>query len=307
MTLIRGQIDLPETSGAAFLPGDRLLLVTDEGNGVVLIKKAVSRLRSGRIALEEGELLTPALKGKVDLDDLEDAAPDGAGGVYLLASHGRTRHGDSPEARYRLARLRFDPGGRLLEAHQSDALLQALVNEVPFLADSIRRTPARAGLNIEGLGWAPEGHLLVGLRSPTVTESEKRLHEGQEDAVIVRIKNPEAIFEDPPQAAALGDVVKLDLRGQGIRGMCCDPGRKGCWLISGLSADPNHPVKSPWLLWFWDGTNPPQEARLPGPVDLETPEAVCPLDLDGRPYLLLIEDGKPASRYVLTPAPPLVK
>ena len=102
-----------------------------------------------------------------------------------------------------------------------------MVNDVPFLADAVRRTPAKAGLNIEGLAWTPEGHLLVGLRAPTVTESEPRPHGGQEDAVVLRLKNPEALFAEPRQPAQLGEVVKLDLRGQGIRGMCGDPDRKG--------------------------------------------------------------------------------
>src|SRR4051812_17207883 len=34
--LVRGRIEIPEVSGAAFLPGDRLLLVPDGGNGVAL-------------------------------------------------------------------------------------------------------------------------------------------------------------------------------------------------------------------------------------------------------------------------------
>lgn len=296
---------MPGVSGATFLRGDRLLLASDEGNAVAVVENAASRLRQGQVTPQEGEALKPLLKGQVDLDDLEDAAWDGAGAAFLVASHSRTRRGDAPEPRYRLARLRFDAIGKLLQARQSDALLQAVVNDVPFLADSIRRTPARAGLNIEGLAWTGEGSLLVGLRSPTVTESEQRAHGGQEDAVVLRVKNPNALFEDAPPPATLGDVVKLDLHGQGIRGMAYDPARKGCWLISGLSVDPNHPVRSPWSLWLWDEKGAPREARLPANLELESPEAVCPVAVEGRSCLLLIEGGKPDSRYVLFPVPDL--
>src|SRR6185369_7441331 len=132
---------------------------------------------------------------------------------------------------------------------------------------------------------------LVGLRAPTVTESEPRPHGGQEDAVVLRIRNPGELFDWPLQPARLGDVVKLDLRGQGIRGMCWDPAAKGCWLLAGLSAAPNHPVKSPWALWFWNGKGAPRPVPVPSGVTLEAPEAVCVLMIEGRRWLLLVEAG----------------
>ena len=298
----RGTIGLADVSGAAQIRGDRLLLVSGARNAITLLQSPAARLLQGRVAVDTAEFLEPGLRGKLELDDLEDAAWDGMESAFLVTSHARTPGGESPEQRYRLARLRFDPTGKLLEARQSGALLQAVVQDVPFLADSIRRTPARSGLNIEGLAWTAEGHLLVGLRAPTITESAPRPHGGQEDAVVVRVKNPDSLFSEPAGAAELGDVVKLDLRGQGIRGMCYDPDRKATWLLSGLSAEPTHSVKSPWALWLWDEKAAPQEVRLPEGVDLESPEAVCRLDIEGRPTLLLIDGGKPASRYVLLPA-----
>lgn len=300
---VRGVLGLAGVTGAAALPGDRLLLVTGEPNGVHLLLNASASLGKSPVTPGAGEGLQEALKGKVSLEDLKDTAWDGHDSVYCVTSHGRTPGGDSPAERYRLARLRFDPTGRLLEARQSDALLKAVVEGVPFLADSIRRTPARTGLNVEGLAWSPEGHLLVGLRSPTITESTPRPHGGQEDAVMLRVRNPERLFLSPVEAADLADVVKLDLRGQGIRGMAYDPARKGWWLLSGLSAAPNHPVTSPWGLWFWDGRGAPASITVPGETGLQAPEAVCRLDLPEGPRLLLLEGGKPASRFALLPVP----
>lgn len=291
-------LPVPGISGAALLRDDRLLLVSDRGNAISLLSKASENLASPVASLRS---LEAEMKGRVDLDDLEDAAWDGHGNAYVVASHSRTTLGDAPDARYRLARLSFDATGKLLDARQTDALLQGIVNQVPFLADAIRRTPARTGLNIEGLAWSPEGHLLIGLRAPTVTESRVRPHGGQEDAVVLRLKNPDALFQALPPRPEFGDVVKLDLRGQGIRGMAYDPDRKACWIVSGLSAEPTHPVKSPWGLWLWDERAEPRRARLPASIAHEQPEAVCRLDLTGRAHLLLVEPGEKESRYALLP------
>jgi hypothetical protein len=285
------------------LPGNRLLLVSDNSNGVAVLSDALHRLRSGDIVLRPEEQLTNSLAGKVELDDLEDVAWDGARDLFAVTSHSRTRGGEAPESRYRLARFRFDAEGMVSEARQTDALLTAIVNGLPFLADAIRRTPARTGLNIEGLAWDPRGQLLIGFRAPTVTESKRREDGGQEDAVVVWLKNPDEVFAETGKPAVLGEVVKLDLHGGGIRGMAYDPRLKATWLLSGLSADPNHDVKSPWSLWLLKGEQPPREMKLPPNLGLEQPETVAPLELDGKPYLLLIDDGAPASPYALIPAP----
>jgi hypothetical protein len=301
--LVSGVVELPGVTGGAALGGDRLLLVSKERNTGALIRDASARLRSGRVIPADDELLTGRLAGRVALEDLQDAASDEAGSAFLIGSHARTPRGDSPEERYRITRLRFDAAGSVVEARQSGSLLDAIVNELPFLADSIRRTPAKAGLSIEGLAAAPDGQLLVGFRSPTVTESSLRPHGGQEDAVLVRVRNPDAIFADPAQPAVLGDVVKLDLRGQGIRGMCYDPDRKAFWLLSGLSAQPTHPVKSPWRLWLWNERDPPQPFPLPEGLRLERPTAVVRVVLGGESRLLLVQEGRPRSEYTLLPVP----
>ncbi|MFN3651794.1 MAG: DUF3616 domain-containing protein [Armatimonadota bacterium] len=298
-----GKIEIPEISGGTLTRNGALLLVADEGNGVFLFRDAAKRLQSGSVKPKEDERLRLLMEKQVDLEDLEDAAWDERGSAFLITSHARSKRGDSPEQRYRLARLRFDATGLLLKAEETDALFQAIVNELPFLADAVRRPPARSGLNIEGLAWSPEGHLLIGLRAPTITESVEREHGGQEDAVVLRLTNPHALFEEQGARALLADTVKLDLRGQGIRGMCLDPSREFCWLISGLSADPTHDVQAPWGLWRWDMKGAAVPASVPKEVDLETPETVAALEVDGKPHLLLIDDEKDACRYALFPVP----
>ncbi len=294
-----GEIALPGISGAAFIRGSRLLLVSDRQPQISLLEDPLPRLRAGSVTVTPAERLDDSLRGQVKLGDLEAVAWDGTRDAILAGSHAREARGDAPEEHYRLGRLRFDALGKLREARQSGGLLQAIVNDVPFLADAIRRTPARTGLNIEGLAWHPEEYLLVGLRAPTITESTPRPHGGQEDAVVLRVRNLEALFLEAPQPANLGDTVKLDLQGHGIRDMAYDPARRACWLLSGLSAEPTHPVRAPWSLWLWDEKQPPQRVSLPDTLKLESPEALARVECDGRTYLLLIEDGERASRYAL--------
>lgn len=293
-----GVVAVPEVSGAAFLEGGRLVVCHDGENGLAQFPRGAARAVEGRLE-GRGESLTGLLRGRVATADLEDLASDGRGTVYAVASHARDRFGEPPDAHYRLLRLRFE-GGRAVEAVATDALLQAIVNDVPFLADAIRRTPARTGLNIEGLALTPEGELLIGLRAPTVTESTPRPHGGQEDAVVLTLKNPADVFSG--RKAELGEVVKVDLRGQGIRGMAWDAGRGGVWLVAGLSAEPTHPVASEWRLWFWDRKATPRAVPVPdaGPAQ---PEAVAVLPgPEGRGRLLLIAPGEKESRWsVVTP------
>lgn len=304
--VIRGEIAQPELTGAVMLRENRLLLTGSHGRQMFLLEGGPARLARGSVKLGLPDFLSGKLDGQIDVDDLEDVTWDGAGSAYAIASHARTPDGDTPETRYRLARLRLDTAGKLLDARHSDGLLLAIQNSVPFLADAMRRPPARAGLNIAGLAWdSRTGELVLGLRSPTVTESRPRPHGGQEDAVVLRIQNVDALFAGAPQAAKLASVVKIDLRGEGIHGMCYDPDRKGFWLVSGLSVAVGHPVQAPWALWFWDGTGEPREASLPGGTGLEHPSAVCRMEIDGNPRLLLVEGGANASRYAIIPVPEL--
>src|SRR5262249_7393659 len=97
-------------------------------------------------------------------------------------------------------------------------------------------------------------------------------------------------------------------RGGGIRGMGYDAARRGCWVISGLSPH-LHGVRNDWKLWFWNLNDPPREAKLDD-IQLTNPEAVCPLQLDGKPRLLLIEDlgqSHGFTPYVVLPVPELRK
>jgi len=292
-----GTIELPGVSGVSILRDDRVLLTRNDGSSAAVLAEAAVRLLLGRVTAGDCQSA-----GAAAVEDAEDAAFDGGSFAYVLGSHARTAVGEAPDGRYRLARLKLDAEGKVVETRHSGALLAGILANLPFLADSIRRTPAKGGLNIEGLAWDSSGALVIGLRAPTITESTPRAHGGQEDAVVLRLKTPDELFGSPAKPAQLDDVVKLDLHGQGIRGMCYDPTLKAFWIVSGLSVEPTHAVSSPWGLWLWDGRGAPRSVPVPG-TGLEQPTAVCRLATPGGDRLLLVEAGKPRSRYALLRVP----
>ena len=79
--------------------------------------------------------------------------------------------------------------------------------------------------------------------------------------------------------------------------------RIAAWAASpvGLSPDPNYELEDNWTLWFWDEQKEPVPVEVPKLVGnyLHKPEAICQITIDKHSYLLLIEDGKPTSRYAL--------
>lgn len=193
-------------------------------------------------------------------------------------------------------------------------LLEKLPDE---LTKSTQRRPGEKnaedkydpGFNIEGLAWAPEGNLLIGVRSPTL----------ESKAIVLRLNNANnIIFDKPTEPVVLTMEAKLDLDGLGIRGMCYDEARKGYWIIAGLSPDPDEsdpPLRNEWSIWFWKGKTAKtelelkkkwQKADLPVGITLKNPEAVSLVKKENEKaahYLLLISDdgsGEPSS-YVLVP------
>src|SRR4029434_3529315 len=97
----------------------------------------------------------------------------------------------------------FDEQGVFRHAAASEGLQKALERDVPELLQAQGRTAAQSGLNIEGLERTDNGHLLVGLRSPTVTFTEERPDRCQEDALVLRITNPDALFSGEAERAVL--------------------------------------------------------------------------------------------------------
>jgi hypothetical protein len=63
-------------------------------------------------------------------------------------------------------------------------------------------------------------------------------------------------------------------------------------------------IQAKWSLWFRPDGGTLQEVELPWKASsLANAEAVARLTVGEQPYVLLVEDGRLASRYVLVPVP----
>jgi hypothetical protein len=296
-----------EVSGVAMLPGGRLILVSDEKH-VFQITNAAKTLEkmlqspidaTFNFGQEQGleELPLPA-----DSDDLEDAAWDGKGTLYVVASHSVSKKGKSKPERCVIVRWPIDATGKPASQGQT---IEGLLDSLPKdLQSAVGRTAAKSGFNIEGATIAGDGSLLLGLRSPTETvSSDRKSPSTNEDAILLRIASPAALPYKPEK-------ITLDLHGEGVRGLCYDEKQKGCWIVSGASPDlPDDFPTSPWSLWFWaDGETGVQKKKISLPTGMEGPrniESVCRVELGEakKPYLLLTEDAKGSSPFWLVPLP----
>ena len=299
--IITGEIRIPEISGAAFLPEDRLLVVADEGQTVFLLEQATQRLLTGTVAETDFKKISlkDQLKGADgktrEVDDLEDVAWDRQSNVFLVTSHSQNRRGKSPAKRRAIVRMILGPDGL-----KPDAVFD--LKEPSELQKATERTPAQAGFNIEGAAWSQDGRLLLGLRSPTQTVDEER--KPNEDAILLEV---EELSAAPLKATAIKPA--LDLKGGGIRGMFYDLEEHGLWIVAGLSPDPPDGIveKASVALWFRHDNGTLERRELPEEVKngLANVEAVTRISVGAakQPHLLLVEDGTQASKYVLFPVP----
>ncbi len=258
-----------ELSGAARLDESHLLLVDDE----VRHQAFVCDWR----ALERG---VQPVALPVSMNDLEAAATDARGQVYLLTSHAPSRRGRLGASRRRLVRL--GPGWSQDDAEApvevvTDllAVLQGALEQstppaathsdpvaVPVRIDRHQaRTPGR--VNLEGLAASPNGaQLYVGARSPIQNQR----------AVVVELE-AETLFKEDTVSAT---VHWLPLGGRGIRGLDWLPESGGSLVV--LAAAETRSEGAP-ILALWDlpdGHSAGGLTQLSAPqlAELPQPEAV---------------------------------
>lgn len=287
-----GKIQIPEVSGVAFLPGDRLLVVADDpfpdddGHSVFLLKNASQHLQAGDIKATDLEPIPIA----ADPSDLEDVAWDRESSIFLVTSHSLNRRGEEKKKRQMIVRLSVDDNG--IKAGPSSALLVPLE-----LCEARSRTAAQVGFNIEGAAWSREGHLLLGLRAPTRTAREERPDESNEDAILLDSDSDSGSFRASASAG-------LKLNGNGIRGLFYDPDAKGLWILAGLSPDLRDGLVREWALWFRHDDGQLKLVLLPQEAaTLDNAESVTRISAGDADFLLIVEDRAKTSRYLLFPVP----
>jgi hypothetical protein len=252
-----------EISGACRLPDGRIVLVDDETRTTCYVWDGASGHLPFRVPLSE------------PLDDLEAAAADSLGQVYLLTSHSLTKKGAARADRRHLARI-SDLGSPV---ELADDLLEPLESALAVRAGAI---------NVEGLAWYPGAdQLLLGVRAPLSGNL----------AQVVGLGPIAALFgqgrPEPPT------VHRLDLAGGSVRSLDYDPWRRQVWVLAGpAGADTGE-----FALYLWDpATGALDREVVPGLDQLRQPEAVValPPGSDGRTRLLVAGEGAEPEVLTLT-------
>ena len=274
-----GGISWPlELSGAARLPDGRLVLVDDETRSAVFVW-------SGRLG--EGPVRIPI---DASLDDLEGAAADSSGRVYLLTSHSWTKGGKLRADRQRIARFHLagEIAGPLEQAPDLRAALGLLLT-----GEEAHPGPL---LNLEGLTWyPPRDELFLGARAP--------LRSGR--ALVIGLSPAGNLFDQARAAGDLGPlhptVTALDLGGRGVRSLDFDPWRQAVLILAGPPADGQEGS----ALYLWTPGEPTAAMLLvPGLGELPRPEGVVvlgPPGPDGATPINVIGEGEAPARLTARP------
>ena len=238
-----GGLAAPDDLSGVALAGDFLLLGSDEGHRLQILK----RLGPDGYRVT-GRTVTLARKGReVDIEAICFAG----GMAYATGSHARRRRSIDPvhrsvaqnrkrylridrqKARGRLVRFPFDPvTGTPGKVERIG--LTGLLRKDPLLGPFTRLPSKENGVDIEALACC-DGRLYLGLRGPVL----------RHNLVPVLV-----LTFDRPKDYELR-LVQLD--GAGIRDLTAVAG--GFLILSG----PVNDAAAPYALWFWDGSD-----QLPG-------------------------------------------
>jgi hypothetical protein len=266
-----------DASAAVALDADRFVVANDEDNVLRIYRR--SRPGPPVSALDVSAFLQ--LTKKSAEADLEGAARVG-NRIFWISSHGTSASGKARPDRQRFFATDIRTNGEETTLLPVGApyrfLLRDLIREPKLsrfnFARAAKTEPETPGaLNIEGLSATPEGHLLIGFRTP--------IPHGK--ALLIPLLNPNAVLERKP--ASFGDAILLDLNGLGIRSVDYHQGQY--WIIAG-----HYDNQTPARLYAWMGNN--TEPRWLKEINLAgfNPEAmVFPDASSAGQFLILSDDG----------------
>jgi hypothetical protein len=218
-------------------------------------------------AAERGRGPESDLEGATRLGDL----------AFWMTSHGRNRAGKRKDARLLFFATTASGGddplrpvGRAYEGLLDDLLADPRYAEFDFAAASELAPKEPGGFNMEGLGERPEGGVWIGLRSPVPGGR----------ALVAPLLNPEGVIA--AERARLGDPIRLDLGGLGIRSLSRWRGRT--LVAAGPPADAGTS-----RLFTWDGRGAPEPVAGLDLAGFNPEGFFSPEDRDE--ILLLSDDG----------------
>jgi hypothetical protein len=268
-----------DASAAAAIDHERFVIADDEDNVLRVYSRAGGR---PLYTFDLSEFLGVQGKKKSKETDLEAATQLGDH-TFWITSHGRNSKGKDKPERQRLfatsAKIGKDGAVEITPVGQpySDLLDDLLTEErlAPFGLEAASKLAPKApgGLNIEGLAATPEGHLLIGFRSP--------LREGS--SLVVPLLNPREVCRG--EKARFGAPKELNLGNLGIRSLEYCGGR---YLI--IAGDTGAGDAAP-KLFEWNGESQVKPIAGVALTGLN-PEGVAFRDAKGvDEYMVLSDDG----------------
>ena len=281
-------IGICDASGVVAISDNEFAVADDELNSLLVYKLNTSGPQES--SLELSDFLE--LRKHVDTTgkgarkapkeaDIEGAARIGDV-IYWISSHGRNRKGKKAKARMQFfaTRIRNDGANRVLVplgspyTHLLEDLIAAPQHR-RFQLDRAALLPPKAegGLNIEAVANMPNGHLLIGFRSPTISGK----------SLIVELENPAGIIAGEAALFGRPRLIKLD---GGIRAMTSEA---GAYMIIGNQLEGAEGQSS---LFLWDGESDEVEQVKNLIFTDFNPEAIGVFpDEKGGQILVLSDDG----------------
>ena len=251
-----------DASAAVTIDDSHFIVGNDEDETLLLYTTDGSSMR----AIQSFNFASHLRSNPDHESDIEGAARSGDR-IYWITSHGRSKKGKKRSNRYRLfatditgtpPRLELQWGGLYDHLVQDMLEREAWDDESPITGETIdliaqatqlekkkagELGPKKTGLNIEALAVAPDrGGLLIGFRNPLV----------QGKALVLNLKNPDALLSNSGVRARFSKPAYIDLDGLGLRSMSYDPTRKVFFIIAG----PKKNVGS-FKLFRWNGMHDP--------------------------------------------------
>lgn len=274
-----------DASGAVSLDGDSFVVAGDEIN-VLKIYSSKHPAEGRSIDLSK---LVSGVKSKTELD-LEAGTKVGDT-TFWISSHSRSKKkGAYKPERHILFALKFEkranrfvakPIGKpykklLKEIVKSKVLKKYDFEDFSKKKSLLRACESKRGFNIEGLTVWQGNKLLIGLRGPQ--------YKG--NAILIPLMNPfEVINGGKPKFA---DIIKLDLKGLGIRGIDYVPALKSYIILAG-----NRAKYKDCQVYLWSGKkedSSPKRLTVPKYENRFNPEAVFAFP-NSKVVWILSDDG----------------
>jgi hypothetical protein len=258
-------LSLSATAGVDFIP---------EASGICRMGKAfviASDEAKNSLWLKVGDGVSKEAKvNNFSWDDMEGLATVDENTFFGMTSHSLTRSGKRKSEREQFVSFKLT-GDKITKENSwsiRDQVLNFLEKKLGNEIDLERtRTaiPDAGGLNIEGLVYA-NGKFFLGLRSPLTNKGE---------AILV-------VLGYPDKNLRFLDVIKVDLKGNGIRGL--DSDSRGILVLSGPTDDRPGTFD---LNRFLPSTRALEKLLYPGFPGLKRPEGLAE-DADGS--LMMVQD-----------------